>query len=607
MAIKKSILSRLFRSNIEETENKTEDKFEDEGLSKEEQDAEASLSLPDPLCLELSPEHAINELWRLRCDQAGWLPVPVLRLEGSAEEREILPENQLERELGRLKQLVTSTADERLSFIKNEQEKVKAAREQEKELEEAKKQEESLPEENDSKIVLENKEEYLPDLDAQVQVFLTGDKMAAWLFIYPPMGKGRDINRNILNQALKEKHVEFGIEETLLESLCENTERYFRLFLAAQGKRPVDGKDGQIIDMFPRNREMEASVDGFGNVNYAELNFVHNVNEGDVICQILPPVAGIDGRTVTNQEISAKNGKEARVPQGRNTEVSEDGSRLIATQSGNVEFSGQNFQVKPVLNVGGNVDYSTGNINFLGDVHIKGNICSGFQVKATGNITVDGVLEASNVEAGGDLIVKKGVKGDNEAIIRAGRGLYAKYLESSVVCVKEHLESDCIINCDVYSDGVVQACSGRGIIIGGVTRAACEVRANTVGSKSEHLTIIKLGGLPGETFEYECLAREIEKLKEEYEKLLRQPDSPAKLKKVPMMRMKLAVDKNKLEQFGNYLKERKEDLQEQEGQRLVCSLAYPETEITISGVTLRLDNEARHCTAMLIRDEICLM
>ena len=88
MAIKKSILSRLFRSNIEETENKTEDKFEDEGLSKEEQDAEASLSLPDPLCLELSPEHAINELWRLRCDQAGWLPVPVLRLEGSAEERE---------------------------------------------------------------------------------------------------------------------------------------------------------------------------------------------------------------------------------------------------------------------------------------------------------------------------------------------------------------------------------------------------------------------------------------------------------------------------------------------------------------------------------------
>ena len=66
-----------------------------------------------------------------------------------------------------------------------------------------------------------------------------------------------------------------------------------------------------------------------------------------------------------------------------------------------------------MLDIPGNVDFSTGSINFLGDINIKGDVLSGFTVRAMGNIHVDGVIEAgSAVEAGGDLVVVKGILGD---------------------------------------------------------------------------------------------------------------------------------------------------------------------------------------------------
>ena len=83
------------------------------------------------------------------------------------------------------------------------------------------------------------------------------------------------------------------------------------------------------------------------------------------------------------------------------------------------------------------MDFSTGDINFLGDVCIHGDICSGFTVRAIGNITVGGVVEACTVEAGGDLVVSGGVQGDNQAVIRAQRNIFAKFIENSCVYVKD--------------------------------------------------------------------------------------------------------------------------------------------------------------------------
>ncbi len=62
------------------------------------------------------------------------------------------------------------------------------------------------------------------------------------------------------------------------------------------------------------------------------LNLVQNINKGEVICQQFRPVEGVPGRTVLDQEIPCKTGKEVRLPKGRNTEISEDGTQLLAVK-----------------------------------------------------------------------------------------------------------------------------------------------------------------------------------------------------------------------------------------------------------------------------------
>ncbi|MCI9441224.1 MAG: DUF342 domain-containing protein [Ruminococcus sp.] len=611
MSLAKTILSRLFGSVADEDEI--------ENSVPEVQEEEVPQPQPNPASLQLPMEHPLNKLWTLWSEQTGQTPFPELCLEGLPEQKEILSVNELERELTRLRQLVTSTASERAGKAVPKEEEPLLDRgaygagdsnnydtAHETDALEGSSSGAGTQDKGHTEEEIQKKSR--PDLDAQVVVFSAKSQMAAWLLVYPPVGQGKEVSRDMLVQALKENKVEFGVDTALFDKLPTDANRYFHLFFAAEGRPAVHGKDGYTIDRFPRKKQREMKVNEAGQVDYAELNIVNNADQGDVICQIVEPTEGVAGRNISNKELPAKDGKKVTVPKGRNTTLSEDGTALIATKPGHVEFDGRNFQVKPVMDIGKNVDYSTGNINFLGDIHIRGDVCSGFTVRAMGNITVDGVVEASTIEAGGDLIVVKGVKGNNQAVIKACGSIYAKYLESTVVCAQEELQTDCIINCDVYSDGQVQACSGRGIIIGGKIRASGEVKANIVGSKSECLTSVILGGHPSDDFEYENLIREIEELELEYEEIERQPDSPAKMRSLPMLRMKLSVNRTKLKQFETFIQEAKETPQNQEeiqdGRKLVCGIAYPGTEVTIGDVTHRLEHETQHCRAVLLDGEI---
>lgn len=567
MALKNSFLSRLFGMAPETKEAEHVEKPASvpepvEEVRKEPQYAPA----PAEPELKLDQEHALHRLWDMRLAQAGWLPAPKLCLES-------LPAGEAEKELPRLRMLVTTTANQRMA-----------------------------------KALPKTEEDPKPNMDAQVVVFLSRDQLAAWVMVYPPVGEGREVDRAQLDRALADNKVSFGLDKDLLESIPDCRERYFHLFLAAKGRPPAPGRDGGVVDMFQREPVREMTVDEYDQVDYASLNLFQNVEEGETICQIIPSLAGTPGMTVLGREIPARDGRPAAPPKGRNTELSEDGSRLVATRAGHVEFSGRTFQVKPVLEIPGNVDYSTGNINFLGDVHIAGDVTSGFSVKAMGNVVVDGLVEAATVEAGGDLVVAKGVVGNGQALILARRNVYAKYLENCRVHARENLQADCLVNCSVFCNGVVEVRSGRGSILGGRIRAAQAVNASVVGSRSERITAIDLGGMPCEDFDRDTLRAEMRELREEYERTDLQPDSPAKLTRMSNLRMKMTVNQMKQEQFERDLELLEASAPpEKESRRLTCGIAYPGTVLTIDDASLRLEFETRQCVATLIDGEIYLM
>ncbi|MCI8437897.1 MAG: DUF342 domain-containing protein [Oscillospiraceae bacterium] len=559
--------SRLFGGSRDEDEI---EELEDESEGQTPQ-AEPEDDLSDTV-LTLSQEHPLFRLWSFRKGHTGWMPPPLLQLSGPPDRPRLLSGEELTKELSRLRTAIDGAASSRAA---------------------------QLPRTPDDPC---------PNVDARAAVFMTRDQLAAWLFVYPPIGEGQELSKEMVSKAISDSGIQYGLDETLPDSLPEKPDRYFHLFPLAQGTAAIHGKDGSVVDLFARKIEREVTVDEFNQVDYSSLNLVQNVEEGAVICRIILPTEGVPGKTVQGKEIPARNGRPAAVPQGRNTEVSEDGTKLVATRSGHVEFTGRAFMVKPLLDIPGDVDFSVGSINFLGDVHVHGDICSGFTVRATGNITVDGVVEASTVEAGGDLVVAKGVLGNNQAVVTAHQTVYAKYLENCRVHARESLQTDCIVNCDVYSDGTVQVRSGRGTIIGGCVRAATEVNASIVGSRSERPTMVILGGQPCEDFEKELLQQELREMSDELDKVSRQPDSPAKLSRLSTLRMKIAVDQKKLEQFD------KEDAQlltlppeEIYDMRLNGGIVYPGTEIRIGMAKLKVKQENRQCTARLVDGQVCIL
>lgn len=241
MEFKNSFLSWLFGSKPEELEEEEEEQLEP--LAEGEPPPEARAERHK---LELPQGHSLFKLRSIYCEQANWQPLPDLTLEGPGEPP--LPEALAQAELLRLKMLVNASASKRFELLRSQRG--------------------------------EEGESSLPDLNAQVVVFLSKDCLTAWLLIYPPVGEGRQVEWSALDQALAGQEVRYGIDEELLNTIPQDPERYFKLFLVARGKAAEDGADGRVVDVFPRTEERKLTIDENNRVDYSDLNFIHNVEKG---------------------------------------------------------------------------------------------------------------------------------------------------------------------------------------------------------------------------------------------------------------------------------------------------------------------------------------
>lgn len=432
------------------------------------------------------------------------------------------------------------------------------------------------------------------DLNEGIFLYLSSDGMAAWLLFLPPVGNGAALTTEQLEQALARRGVIYGVDKHLLEQLPTQPQRYFRLFRIAGGALPVPGEDGSIVDHYPRTVQADLPVDELAQADYETLRLVQDIRQGDVICEILPPTQGCPGNTVTGRLLPAKPGNPAQAPQGRNTVLSEDGRFLLAARDGHVEYTGRSFQVKPVLDIAGDVSGDTGIVNFLGDIHIHGDVFRGATIRAMGSIQIDGVVEDCSIEAGQDLVVSSGVQGQDHGVIQAHRSVYAKYLEHCRVYAQESVQSDCVIDCEVYSNGTVRVRTGRGVIIGGSIRAAKEVDATTVGSKAERLTNIILGGMPCEDLERRQIQAEVEAAEAALQALESTPECPDRNQALSKQRMGLYVAQMKLKRLENSA-EHLPPSPDQEHRRLNCGAVYPGTVVTVDHASYRVSRVMQEC------------
>jgi uncharacterized protein (DUF342 family) len=103
------------------------------------------------------------------------------------------------------------------------------------------------------------------------------------------------------------------------------------------------------------------------------------------------------------------------------------------------------------------VDFSVGNIDFVGNVQIKGDVKSGFSVRAGGDIEVFGMVEAADVFADGNILIKNGIFGGGKCHLAAGGNILARYVENATLRAhKDVIVNDSIARSNVKAGGKIK-------------------------------------------------------------------------------------------------------------------------------------------------------
>ena len=144
----------------------------------------------------------------------------------------------------------------------------------------------------------------------------------------------------------------------------------------------------------------------------------------------------------------------------------EDGDVVIATEPGRPVLEGNRVSVHDQLEIAGDVDFESGNIDVTTEVSIRGKVRDLFEVRSKKSVLIGGVVEAATVVALGDVLVRGGVFARGKGLVRAGGNIAIKLCDEANIRAGGDIQiSREAINSHLYADGRLQ--SERGAIIGG--------------------------------------------------------------------------------------------------------------------------------------------
>lgn len=314
---------------------------------------------------------------------------------------------------------------------------------------------------------------------------------------------------------LSEQEIVYGIREEEIINFCKERE-YSKELVAAYGKEPIHGKDAQVVYDFDISTENKFVEDNSGTIDFRNLNNVINVTKDTVLCHIIPPQEGEDGIDVYGDPISYKEGKSVTFDYGSNTYVSEDGTKLLASTDGCVEYKNGKVVVDSVYKVL-NVDNTTGNIDFIGSVVINGDVKAGFSVTAKGDIKIRGMVEGAYIKSDGEVVISKGMNGMGKGTIYAKGNVTSKYIENAKIFTESSVYAEALINSDVEAKDSVILRGANAAIIGGTTAAENVISAKTIGGKTNPETniVINLTTYQEEQKTYESKKRQNVKIEKE--------------------------------------------------------------------------------------------
>jgi uncharacterized protein (DUF342 family) len=300
---------------------------------------------------------------------------------------------------------------------------------------------------------------------------------------------------------IREKRIEVTpvVEARVAEIVADfkgHPRRMEEVFVEAQpAEHGCDAYFAWLPNMDPTTTRRTAPMaDGDEQVDFYNLSSMIRVEPGNVIAVFHEASVGANGRDIYGRIIEARPGKPTEVVLDATVTKHGDG-RITANIGGSLDLKANTLRVSRLLEVDGCVDFSIGNIKFDGTILVRDAVRDRFEVTASEDVVVEGLIEAATISAGGNFISRRGMAARNIGQIRVDGNAEAGFLNN----VRGYVRGDLVVrrevmNCDLAVGGNLSCQDG--VIIGGNMAVMKRARIGVVGSEGGAPTTISLGSAP---------------------------------------------------------------------------------------------------------------
>lgn len=288
---------------------------------------------------------------------------------------------------------------------------------------------------------------------------------------------------------LSDYDISFGIiDDEELVSQLEQAGKDSLDIVVARGLKPVQGKSAEVTLHFNNDFLNPGEITEDGTIDFRERGSVPFVSEDTLLAVKTPAVKGEPGRDVSGQDIPVKEVEDMSFKGGVGTRTSQDGLSIFATTEGQPFMSVQGeVCVFKDLHIKGDVDYSTGNINFDGNIFVKGSVKEGFTIKG-GSLTAKDV-QGATLSIKGNINISGGIF---DSFITLGGSLQAMYMSNTKVdAYGDILLKKEIIDSKIRSSGVF---SGEQVdVISSFVSAKQGIDAKRIGTDVSEPCTLRIG------------------------------------------------------------------------------------------------------------------
>lgn len=336
---------------------------------------------------------------------------------------------------------------------------------------------------------------YPLNVNEEMKMHVSADSMLVTCRFYPASEGGTPMSAQEILNDLNAKGIRAGIRQDEILKFINN--RLFSTnYLLVTGKPPKHGHDAKIEYFFNTDLSLKPKRNEDGTVDYRELDIIHKVEKGALLAKLHQADEGEMGVDVFGKEVKPRTVHKMKLEHGKNISLSEDQTEMYSDVTGHVSLVDGKVFVSDVFTVPADVDNSIGNIHYPGNVHINGNVKGGFSVIAEGDVEIDGIVEDASVQAGGRIVVKRGIHGMTRGVLKAKGDIICRFVENATIVSGGSVEAESILHSQISASDTVKVNGKKGFITGGVIRAGNMIEAQTIGSVVGAATRVEVGVPP---------------------------------------------------------------------------------------------------------------